>query len=453
VAPQDKAEQDANVIAAAEAAASWARARRATWTTAPLAPPKPAREAPAPRPPREPLPPIEFETTEPAPPPPKPAPSPPKPAPPPRQPPPPAVDPHAHGADRAPRTSPPITLAPPKPPAAVPIAPAPSPPAATPPIALASSPPPIALAPSQPISIAPSYDTRDADRVARAAAPPPAVAAPHDETPDDGQRTSATTWLARVAVVAAVVGGGAFAWSYFSGASTPAPVRAPASSATTRPAPSTAPAAAAAKPDAKKGAGTLKIASTPAGAQVTVDGRPRGVTPLTVSELPAGKHDVVLKSDAGSVHRTVTIAANQTESLDEQIFSGWVTVYSPFEVTIAEGSRVMRPDDRNQFMLPPGIHELRLLNRALAYEAVLQVDVKPGEGANVRLTPPPSSLTVNAPDTSEVTIDGTRAGETPLASVSIPLGTHDIVVRRANGAERRYTITVGTKPYTLNVEF
>ena len=363
--------------------------------------------------------------------------------------------------------APPITLAPPKPSATPsPIAatphssaPAPSQPitlAPSQPISLAQSPPitlassqPISLAQSPPIARAPSFDTRDADRASRAAPPP--VASHRDETSDMGPRTPGTTWLARIAVAAAAVGAAAFAWSYFSGPSTSTPATSSAATSTAR----TAAAAkdAPAKPDARKGTGSLKVESTPAGAQVTVDGKARGATPLTLSDLQAGKHEVILKSDAGTVHRTVTVAANQTQSLDEQIFSGWVTVYSPFEVAIAEGSRVLRPDDRNQFMLPPGIHELRLMNKALAYDAVLQVDVKPGEGTNVRLTPPPSAITVNAPEASDVTIDGTRAGETPLTNVSIPLGTHDIVVRRANGAEKRYTITIGTKPYTLNVEF
>jgi hypothetical protein len=184
-----------------------------------------------------------------------------------------------------------------------------------------------------------------------------------------------------------------------------------------------------------------------------VDGKARGVTPLTLTQMAPGKHDVVLRSDAGSVRRRVTVAANQTETLDEQIFSGWVTVYSPFEVTIAEGQRVLRPDERNQLMLAPGVHQLRLLNKALAYETVVQVDVKPGEGANVRLTPPPSSLTVTAAEPAEVVVDGTPAGETPLNGFSVPLGTHEIIVRRANGTEKRYTVTIGVKPYALNAVF
>ena len=205
--------------------------------------------------------------------------------------------------------------------------------------------------------------------------------------------------------------------------------------------------------EARRPMGTLTVTSNPAGAQVQVDGKPRGVTPLTLKDIAPGRHEVLLKSSEGTVRRSITIAANQTETVDEQIFSGWVTVYSPFEVTVAEGRRVLRPDERNQVMLPPGVHELRLINKTLAYETVMQVDVKPGEGTNVRLTPPPSSLTVTASEPADVLVDGVRAGQTPLNAFSVPLGTHEIIVRRANGAEKRYTATIGVKPYTINADF
>jgi hypothetical protein len=50
-------------------------------------------------------------------------------------------------------------------------------------------------------------------------------------------------------------------------------------------------------------------------------------------------------------------------------------------------------------------------------------------------------------------VDGTRVGDTPLNGAPVPLGAHDIVVKGANGGEKRYTVTIGVKPYTLNVEF
>jgi hypothetical protein len=186
---------------------------------------------------------------------------------------------------------------------------------------------------------------------------------------------------------------------------------------------------------------------------VIVDGKARGVTPLTLPDLSAGRHTVELKSDAGTVRRTVTVGANETAAVEESIFSGWVTVYSPFEVVITEGGRVLRADDRNQVMLPPGTHELRLSNRALGYQAVRQVEVKPGESANVRVTPGPSSLTVTANEAAQVWVDGSRVGETPLNGTPVTLGTHEVLVKSTTGTERRFNVTIGVNPFTLNVDF
>src|SRR5262249_40216990 len=72
--------------------------------------------------------------------------------------------------------------------------------------------------------------------------------------------------------------------------------------------------------------GTLSVTSSPPGARVVVDGRPRGVTPLQLSDLGPGRHDVVLSGDAGEVRRTITIAAGKTATIDEAIFPGWVAV-------------------------------------------------------------------------------------------------------------------------------
>ena len=199
--------------------------------------------------------------------------------------------------------------------------------------------------------------------------------------------------------------------------------------------------------------GTLQVTTTPAGAQVIVDGKARGVTPLTLTDLNAGRHEVSLKGEGGTVQRTIAIAPNQTTTIDEAIFSGFVTVYAPFDVTITEAGRVLRADDRHQVMLPSGAHELRFSNRALAYDVTRKVDVKPGEATNLQLTPEPSSITVTATSPAEVWLDGTRLGDTPLNNASVSIGEHDIVVRRQTGGERRFTITVGAKPYTLNVEF
>jgi archaellum component FlaG (FlaF/FlaG flagellin family) len=250
-------------------------------------------------------------------------------------------------------------------------------------------------------------------------------------------------WLPRVAAVTLLGAAGVVAGKYLLKAtSTPAMrTRAP------EPLQGAPPAA------RRKTTGGLHVTSNPAGAQVLVDGKARGVTPLTLTDLTAGRHAIELRSDAGAVRRTVTVDADQTAEIDESIFSGWLAVYSPFELVVSEGGRALRLDDRNQIMLAPGRHELRLANRALAYEAVHQVELKPGEMTTLRVTPPPSAMTITATEAAEVWLDGARVGETPLNAVPVQLGTHDLVVRRTTGGERRFTITITVNPFTLNVDF
>jgi hypothetical protein len=199
--------------------------------------------------------------------------------------------------------------------------------------------------------------------------------------------------------------------------------------------------------------GRLRVDSSPAGARVIIDGRDRGVTPLAVEDLPQGSHTVVLESPAGSVRRTAAITAGHTTEIAETIYSGWLHVSSPIELQIGTGGREIRLDERSQAILPPGPHEIWVENRTLAYRGVYQVEIEPGETASISVVPPPSALTVTASAPGEVFVDGQRAGETPLTDYPVNLGTRDIVVRAASGAERRFTTTVTTVPVRLDVDF
>lgn len=278
-------------------------------------------------------------------------------------------------------------------------------------------------------------------------APPPRRQA-HTVSPaigprDDGSASGLRRWLPWLVAIAVLIAAAVFAGPSVLNKASALMTRA-ATVEERRPQP----------PAARKSTGALTITSTPAGAQVTVDGKARGVTPLELADVSPGRHEIALTSDSGSVHRTVTVSAGNTATVDEAIFSGWVAVYSPIEITISEGGRVLRPDDRNQVLLPPGAHQLRFSNKALGYDSAERVEVKPGEGTTVRLNPPSSTLSVTATEAAEVLVDGTRIGDAPLSGVPATLGTHEIVVRRAGGgAERRFTVTVGVAPFTLNVDF
>ncbi|HEX6217269.1 MAG TPA: PEGA domain-containing protein, partial [Vicinamibacterales bacterium] len=61
--------------------------------------------------------------------------------------------------------------------------------------------------------------------------------------------------------------------------------------------------------------GSLEIRSEPAGARITIDGRPRGTTPTTVSDLTPGDHTVVLESGGRKVSQTLRIQAGTAQQL------------------------------------------------------------------------------------------------------------------------------------------
>jgi hypothetical protein len=174
---------------------------------------------------------------------------------------------------------------------------------------------------------------------------------------------------------------------------------------------------------------------------------------MTIDDVPAGRHTVMIQSSAGVVQRVIAVAPGTATEINESIFSGWVVVYAPFEITLAEGTRVLRLDDRGEIMLPAGPHELRLFNRALGFEEVRRVDLKPGDRATLSVQPQRTTIAVTANEPAEIWLDGVRVGSTPLVGAPVDVGTHELVVRRASGGDRRMTITATVQPVTINVDF
>ena len=115
---------------------------------------------------------------------------------------------------------------------------------------------------------------------------------------------------------------------------------------------------------AAKGSGRLQVESSPTGAHVLIDGKDRGVTPLTVDGLAIGPHKVVIRGTDGSVQQTVSVTSADTVQLSESIYSGWLHVSAPFEVQISEGRKSITLDDSNQVLLAPGPHDVRFENRS-----------------------------------------------------------------------------------------
>jgi serine/threonine protein kinase len=202
-------------------------------------------------------------------------------------------------------------------------------------------------------------------------------------------------------------------------------------------------------PRAASALGELQIRTEPAGATVTVDGRVLGKSPLTAEGLTPGPHSVTLENDLGPVTQRVTIEAGTTASLVVPMsapknapLSGWIAVNAHIDVQLFENQRLLGSSQTDRIMVPVGRHELEVVNEALGYRAVKTVNVAPGQTANIKLDLPKAPMALNAAPWAEVWVDGERVGETPIGSVPVSIGPHEVVFRHPELGERRVVTTV-----------
>ena len=196
--------------------------------------------------------------------------------------------------------------------------------------------------------------------------------------------------------------------------------------------------------------GRLQVQSEPAGAKVTIDGTPRGVTPLTIADLAPGEHEVILQNDTASARHVVIVQAGVTASLVAPLglsaasgpVSGWLTVRAPFTVEIREQGRLLGTTDTDRIMMAAGRHDIELVNEALGYRVTRSVQVPPGRVAAIGLDLPNGVVNLNASPWAEVWIDGHRVGETPIGNLNVPIGPHEVVFRHPQFGEKRHAISV-----------
>jgi hypothetical protein len=188
--------------------------------------------------------------------------------------------------------------------------------------------------------------------------------------------------------------------------------------------------------------GSLKIESTPDGAEAILDGKSRGQTPLTILDVETGTHTLVLKSSAGTITRRVTIKNNQTTLLSEAIFSGWLAIFSPIPITVlVDGTPVSLTDD-GRVMANPGKHVVELVSERFAYRATETLEVRPGETTPHTLHLPMGTVRVAAPEGAEIKIDGAAATGSASEGFSVAIGSHEISATHPSLGERRASVDV-----------
>ena len=129
----------------------------------------------------------------------------------------------------------------------------------------------------------------------------------------------------------------------------------------------------------KAGTGELRVDTTPGGATILVDGRPRGQAPVALKGLPAGNHTVVFQTDTLQISRTVRVRADQSTTVTQDMTAGFLSVFSRIPVEIRIDGRRGVPTDDGQVVVAPGTHTVRLDNTRYNFRSEFPVEIKPGE--------------------------------------------------------------------------
>lgn len=199
--------------------------------------------------------------------------------------------------------------------------------------------------------------------------------------------------------------------------------------------------------------GTVDIATQPAGAHVFLDGKAVGDSPVTLQGVTSGKHTLTFVTSSGTVKKSIRVEPGKPLSVEVPIYSGWLAVFSPVTLDVAENGKSIGSTEQGRLMLPPGPHTLTFSSSDMGYKTTQDVVILPGEEKSVSLIPT-GELNANATPWAEVWMNGKKVGETPMAALRVPLGTHEVVFKNPTFPDRQVTVTVrSTAPAIAFVDF
>jgi PEGA domain len=205
--------------------------------------------------------------------------------------------------------------------------------------------------------------------------------------------------------------------------------------------------------------GALSISTEGVAVPVVVDGINRGLSPVTVSDLEPGEHEVVLTLQNAKVNRRVRVEAGTTALLAiarpsaTAATSGWVRVDAKVPLQIRESGTLIGTTEIERLMLPSGEHTLEFVNDDLGFVDRRVVRVTAGNLSTVNVNLPEVPLAINAEPWADVWLDGVSLGATPIGAVSTTIGRHELSFRHPQLGERQRSIVVTLKqPARIGVD-
>ncbi len=207
--------------------------------------------------------------------------------------------------------------------------------------------------------------------------------------------------------------------------------------------------------------GSISVASTPAGALISLDGADTGlVTPATLENVPAGDHVVTLKlADHADASTPVTVVSEETAtvSLTLTTHTGSLAVTSAptGALILIDGAATGKTTDATVDRIGIGDHLVTLTKDGYR-SAGANVTVRHNETTTLHLdlVEATGNITVSSsPDRARIFLDGAATEWTTNVTLeNIPAGEHTITVKKSGYADAAKTVTVVDRE-TVTVSF
>ncbi len=189
--------------------------------------------------------------------------------------------------------------------------------------------------------------------------------------------------------------------------------------------------------------GTLKIDSNPQGAKVYIDGTYKGATPLSISSVRAGTHEVkVIKSGYQTWRENVYVGPNDIARVYATLVPnpvGTITVNTVPSGASVYLDSILRGQSPVTFSADPGTHTLKLSLSGYKTRTIT-FTLNAGERRTFNYTLQKivqyGSLKIRSnPQGARVYIDGIYKGTTPISISSIRAGTHEVRIKMSGYEE------------------
>jgi hypothetical protein len=126
---------------------------------------------------------------------------------------------------------------------------------------------------------------------------------------------------------------------------------------------------------------------------------------------------------------------------------GGIKLTCPIELQVFENNALLG-STAGPIAVNEGPHALDLVNETLGFRSRQTVTVKSGQMTNLAVPVPDGRVSINAVPWADVVIDGTPAGQTPIANLSLRIGQHEVIFRHPQLGEQKQTVTVKAEGLT-----